>query len=327
PIETVYVGGGTPSLLGARGLAALLAIERRLPGAGARERTVEVNPEHVDDALLAALTEGGVSRVSIGAQSLDPAGLAELGRVHDDAAALRAIERARARGLRVSVDLMLGWRGQGEAALARDIARVVDAGAEHLSLYALTIEPGTPWVALVRRGLRILPDDDQQGALLEAAERAIEARGLTHYEVASYALPGAEARHNLKYWTWQDYVGLGPSAHSARLLASGATERRANPRGLAAWLEASGAAGFRERLEPVAAAAEGLWVGLRRLTGLEIARYLERFPHTSRAWVDARVAGELARGNLEWIDGGARLRVAPGRWLWHDSIGAALIEA
>lgn len=324
--STVYVGGGTPSLLGAAGLAALSAwIGRRFPGSGAAEWTVEVNPEHGAAELFAALRDTGTTRVSLGAQSLDPEGLRTLGRAHTPAQARAAIAVAAAAGLRVSADLIVGWPGQREEGVRRDVAGLLAAGAAHVSVYALTIEAGTPWPRLVRRGLRAMPDADHQADMLLAAEAALAAAGLVHYEVASYARPGEESRHNLLYWTWRDYVGLGPSAHSARFGADGSVRRRGNRRGLAAWLEDPAAPGEAETLDPEAAAIEGLWTGLRDLRGLDVAAYLGRFPGATRAWIEARARVSLARGDLRFTAEGTRLQVTPGRWLVHDAISAELL--
>ena len=324
--STIYVGGGTPSLLGAPGIAALFAwIRGRFPGSGEVEVTIEANPEHVDDALLAALTDVGATRLSLGVQTFDPAGLRSLGRVHTPAAAAAAITAAARRGLQVSADLIVGWPGQTADSLGADIDQLLAAGAGHASIYALTIESGTPWPRLVRRGLRVLPDADHQAEMLALAEAALTSAGLCHYEVASYGAAGAEARHNLLYWRFADYVGLGPSAHSATYAGDGAVVRRGNPRGLSSWL--AGDAPEIEALTPLAAAIEGLWLGLRVLDGLAIGDYLARFVAVDRAWIERRIARQVELGNLEWIDDGARLRVAPGRWLWHDAIAGDLLAA
>jgi len=327
-IDTIYVGGGTPSVLTAAQLRRLFAwlyqgfaIE---PGT-LREVTVELNPEHVDAARLDALVELGVDRVSLGVQSLAPVGLRELGRVHDPAAALAAVAECVARGLRTSADLIVGWHRQGPDQLRRDLDALVDRGVEHLSIYGLTIEPDTPWPKLVRRGLRVLPDEDLQADLLLVVEAELEARGFLHYEIASYARPGAEAIHNSKYWRWIDVLGFGPSAASVRHRegqGGGVVERRSNPRGLGPW--AAEAAPVVEQLGGSRAAGEGLWLGLRRLRGLDVNRFFARFG-VDRRWLEARVARQLRLGNLEWADPDT-LRVAPGRWLWHDSIAADLIE-
>ena len=324
---TVYFGGGTPSLLGVDGLRALAAfIEANFPGAGrgpGSEYTVEVNPEHGDPALFAAIVGLGGTRVSLGVQTLDPHGLAALGRAHSPARALAALTAARAAGLEPSADLIVGWPGQTLTSLRADVTALVGSGARHVSIYGLTIEAGTPWETLVRRGKRRLPDPEHQTDLLLAAGEALTAAGLEHYEVASYAAPGHRARHNLGYWTWRDYLGLGPSAHSAVYAGDGSVIRRGNHRGLAPWSADPGIAGELDPQTPLAAAAEGLWTGLRHLPGLDLAAFLARFPAVDRAWIAARTQRQVARGNLELGD--ASLRVAPDRWLWHDSIAADLL--
>jgi oxygen-independent coproporphyrinogen-3 oxidase len=323
--DTVYVGGGTPSVLSPAQLRRLSTWLRERLGvdpATLREFSVELNPEHVSPELLDALAELGVDRVSLGVQSLVPEGLRALGRVHEAAQARACVLACVGRGLRTSADLIVGWPGHTEAALRGELDELLDAGVEHLSIYALTIEPDTPWPKLVRRGLRVLPDEDEQAERLLAAEQHLSARGLLHYEVASYARPGAEALHNGKYWRFIDVVGFGPSAASVRHEA-GVVERRVNVRGLAAWL-GDPASPERERLDGERAAAEGLWLGLRQLGGLDVARYLERFA-VDLPWLHARIARQLELGNLELRDGGAVLAVAPGRWLWHDSIAVGLL--
>lgn len=321
--STVYLGGGTPSQLGADGLRALGAwIQRRFPGAGGEEYTVEVNPEHADPGLYAAIRAIGGTRVSLGVQTFDRAGLRGLGRAHTPEQARAAVLAARAAGLAVSVDLIVGYPDQSQASLAADLAAVIALGCEHVSIYALTVEAGTPWEALVRRGKRALPDPDHQADMLLATEAALVAAGREHYEVASYAAPGHKARHNLGYWTWRDYLGLGPSAHSAVYADDGALVRRGNRRGLAAWLADPASPGELDRLDALAAATEGLWTGIRHLPGLAVAEFLRRFPAVDRAWIEARTRRQIGLGNLVLTD---TLRVAPGRWMWHDAIAADLL--
>ncbi|MGB1278050.1 MAG: coproporphyrinogen-III oxidase family protein, partial [Nannocystaceae bacterium] len=225
--DTVYFGGGTPSLLGVDGLVRLVEwVRREFPGSGGTEWTVEVNPEHGCEALFVALKAAGVTRVSLGIQTLDPDGLEELGRVHRREQALASIEQAHRAGLAVSADLILGYRRQHSRGLARDIDVLTASGATHISVYALTVEANTPWVKLVRRGKREMPDSDAQAKLLGEAEARFAAQGFAHYEIASYGHSGHQAQHNRIYWTWCNYTGLGPSAHSATYAASGAVRRR-----------------------------------------------------------------------------------------------------
>ena len=198
----------------------------------------------------------------------------QLGRVHRAEHAREALTAARARGLAVSADLIVGWPGQSEASLRDDLQALLDTGLDHVSIYALTIEEGTPWEALVRRGTRARPDADAQADRLLQAEQALTAAGLEHYEVASYARGDARARHNQGYWQWRDYLGLGPSAASARYTAEGEVRRRTNPRGVERWSADPLTEATEERLDPRAAAAEGLWIGLRQLDGISEAAFL-----------------------------------------------------
>ncbi|HWB77586.1 MAG TPA: coproporphyrinogen-III oxidase family protein, partial [Nannocystaceae bacterium] len=322
-LRTLYLGGGTPSLLGIAGLTRLIDLLRaRIDLSHIEEATVELNPEHASDELVAALPDLGLDRVSLGVQSFDALALSQLGRVHDPAQAEAAARRCIAANLRTSIDLIVGWPGQRDASLHDDLARTIAIAPEHVSVYALTIEAGTPWPKLVRRGLRQLPDDDRQADAIAFAETTLSAAGYRHYEVASYAKHDAIAQHNTMYWRWRSYVGLGPSAASARYEGSGAVVRRTNARGLAAWRARTPPE--IERLDPEAAAREGLWLGLRRLDGFEVDAYLARFAAIDRAWLHARIAPALARGDLEQGDDG-RLRIAPGRWLHADAIAARLL--
>lgn len=210
PATSVFVGGGTPSLVPAQGLVAVLAEVPRAPGA---EVTVECNPETVDDALVAAYRDGGVTRLSFGVQSFVPHVLASLGRRHDPDQARRAVAAARRQGVEdLNLDLIYGaagetlddWRVTLDAALALEPA--------HVSAYALTVEPGTPLAADAARH----PDDDDQAAKYQLASARLEAAGLAWYEISNWARPGHECRHNLLYWAQGDYRGFGCAAHSHR---------------------------------------------------------------------------------------------------------------
>jgi oxygen-independent coproporphyrinogen-3 oxidase len=324
-LRTVYIGGGTPTMLGPDGLARLLGwVDEHFDTTAAIEVTVEANPEHVTGELAAGLREARVDRVSLGVQTFDPAGLVQLGRAHRAEQAVAAARIVRAEGLRASVDLIVGWPRQSRAVLDADLDRVIDTSVEHVSIYALTVESGTPWERLIARGTRSSPDPDQQAEALSRCERRLTSAGFEHYEVASYARDSARAEHNTSYWTWRDYVGLGPSAASASYDDGGAVTRRTNPRGLGAWSSDPQAAVV-ETLGPVDAAVEGLWTGLRLLQGLDVAAFLGRFGAVDRAWLHGRCDGEVARGNLRWGPDADRLSVAPDRWLLHDEICAALM--
>jgi oxygen-independent coproporphyrinogen-3 oxidase len=320
--ETVYLGGGTPSLLGAEGIRALCAwVAHNFDTSDTREWTVELNPEHLDSALLDALAGCGVTRVSLGVQSLRSRGLEVLGRVHGPAQARRAVTAVVEAGFEVSADLIVGWPGD-EAKDARDDAReLVELGVGHVSAYGMTVEEGSAWPALVRRGVRELPDEDRMADALAEVAAVLLSHGFDHYEVSSYAKPGRRAAHNSRYWSGEDVLALGPSGTTSRH-RRGRTERYRAPRGWDAW-RASPGGGETESLSGEAAAAEALWLGLRRLDGVDIIAFLQRFSAIDAAWLDARIARQRALGNLVEQDG--RLAVDPQRWLHHDSITAALI--
>lgn len=338
PLRTLYLGGGTPSALGAEGLERVFSwIDSRFDRRGVIETTVELNPEHVQPELLLALQRVGVGRVSLGVQSLASGGLSELGRVHDVARARQAIA-ACVKKFETSVDLILGWTGQrfdGAAGGLREALEFADgSGIAHLSLYALTIEQGSAWPGLVRRGLRQEPDEEAQAEVLNQAERWLVDHGWDHYEVSSYARGGQLAQHNRAYWTWRDYWGIGPSASSAsydRDASGGSVARRTNPRGLDAWLSGvrlKGSEAFEvELLRGEAAAGEALWLGLRRLGGIELAEFFTRFTQVDLGWLKRRIDRQLELGNLEYCDDKRALRVAPGRWAWHDSIAIDLVAS
>ena len=321
-VRTIYFGGGTPSLVGVGGLEAIAQVLAPwIDGDPLDEFTVELNPEHVDEALLAALRRIGVDRVSLGVQSFEAPALRQLGRAHDPKRAHEAVAACLAAGFRTSVDLIVGWPGQDTAALDRDLDRVLGLGVAHLSVYALTIEPGTSWPKLVRRGLRVLPDDDAQAGALEQTHARLVGEGLEHYEVASYARVGERAQHNGVYWSWRDYVGIGPSAASAAYDGRGGVVRRTNPRGLDAWL--TDAPPEIEQLDPTAAAAEGLWLALRTADGVEIDAFLRRFAAVDEAWLRARVDRRVRSGDLQWHQ--RRLCTAPGRWMVLDAIATDVL--
>ncbi len=324
-VDTVYVGGGTPSTLSGatfgRIFEALASSVRRY---SPREVTVEANPEHVTTSWVDALRRVGVTRVSLGVQSFSTEGLVTLGRAHRGRKAWEAVEIIHGAGLDGSVDLIVGWPGQTASALDSDIEMLVASEVAHVSVYALTIEPGTPWEGLVDRGVRQPVDEDAQGELLERTERLLVNAGFVHYEVASYAKPGKQAAHNRKYWRWRDFLGFGPSAASAVRIAGGGTARRHNVRGFAPWTQlSSGDLVDTERLEGEAAAREGLWLGLRLLEPLEVASLEERFQRPP-GWVVERLQRQFELGNVQRCAPG-RVAVAPGRWLWHDVIAKDLL--
>lgn len=212
-LETVYIGGGTPSYIGMRRLSMLLyALSTSMHLEPEVECTMEANPESLTAPMVRDIWALGVNRLSLGVQSFDDEVLRILGRAHDAEAARAAVRTAQERFQNVSVDLMCGIPGQSEESFAESVREAVALGATHVSVYPLTIEPHTPFDAAVMSGEMPEPDDDAEAACMEAAARILEDAGFHRYEVASYAKPGFESRHNTAYWTGKPYLGLGRSA-------------------------------------------------------------------------------------------------------------------
>lgn len=213
PLRTLYVGGGTPTMLGSalpffvETLCAQFGLEE-----GA-EVTVEANPDSLDSALVRMLRASGVTRVSLGVQSFDDAELRAIGRVHDAAAARAAADAVLAEGLDLSVDLMCGTPLQTRESWKRSLDGCVSLGCHHLSVYPLSLEPGTSLADAVERGEVRVPDDDEAAEMLETALRVLVEAGFARYEVANYARAGHESKHNAAYWTGAEYLAVGPSAH------------------------------------------------------------------------------------------------------------------
>ena len=228
PLTSVFFGGGTPSLMPPALVAALLREAERLWGFDpAIEITLEANPSSVEAANFAALAGAGVNRVSLGVQSLDDAELRFLGRLHGASEALAALETAQAHFGRVSFDLIYALPHHTPELWRERLTRALGFGTGHLSLYQLTIEPGTRFASDVRRG-RLTPlDDDEAAELFGLTQELTEAAGLPAYETSNHARAGQESRHNLAYWRYQDYAGIGPGAHGRR--GGSATVRHKKP--------------------------------------------------------------------------------------------------
>jgi len=244
PADTVYFGGGTPTVLGPDGLNRLLAaIRSRLPVAEDAEITTEANPGTVSGDDFARLREGGFNRVSLGVQSFRPETLAALGRIHSVEDVRAAYRDARRAGFpSVGIDLIFGNPDQSEAEWQEDLDLAVTFLPDHVSAYALTPEPGTPLHATIGDGGIALPDDDAVARMYAATRETLRAAGYRHYEISNFSRPGKECRHNLKYWRRDGYLGLGPSAHG--LLFPGESApfglRTANPPSLPDYVRALG---------------------------------------------------------------------------------------
>lgn len=297
-VTSVFFGGGTPSLLPPAALARLLAgLRQRYALAPDCEISAEVNPGTVTAEWLAAAAEGGVNRLSVGIQAVQPALLARIGRIHDFAQAQETFALARAAGIsNLSADLMYALPGQTLADWEESLRAVLSLSPRHCSCYALTVAEGTPFGDLDARGRLPRPSEDEELAMQASAIRILGQAGLARYEVSNYAQPGFACRHNLGYWTREDYIGLGCAAHSLE-----GNLRRANPSDLAAYLAGAPFA-VEERLTPEDEDFEALMLGLRLVDGVELsARAFARF--------QAGIERFRAQGLLEGA--GRRVRLTP----------------
>ena len=279
-LGSIFFGGGTPSLMEPATAAALIADATRLfdPAPGI-EITLEANPTSVEAGRLAAFRDAGVNRLSLGVQSLEDAPLRMLGRQHSAAEAVAALEVARRIFPRLSFDLIYARPGQSLAAWRAELHRALALAADHLSLYQLTIEPATAFEALHRSGALVLPGEEEAAALYDATAEAAAAHGLAQYEISNYAAPGAESRHNLAYWRYGDYAGIGPGAHGRLMLGDRlvATRRHRAPEPWAERVEQAGHGSTAEEvITPADRAREMLLMGLRLHEGVDAARFTRR---------------------------------------------------
>ncbi len=271
-LGSIFFGGGTPSLMPPETVAAIISEAEKLwgfiPGV---EITLEANPSSVEAARFADLAAAGVNRVSLGLQALEDDALKFLGRAHDVTEGLAALDTAQRHFARASFDLIYARPGQTQAQWEAELRRALAFGTEHLSLYQLTIEPGTRFATLFEKGELAAYDSDAAADLFEATREIAAAAGLPAYEVSNHARPGAESRHNLTYWRYGDYAGIGPGAHGRRNGA--ATFRRKKPENWIAAVDRN-AHGI-EREDPLTAhdrGVEALLMGLRLDEGVDLAR-------------------------------------------------------
>ncbi len=314
-LTSIFFGGGTPSLMPPTLVAALLKEAERLWGfAPDIEITLEANPSSVEAASFAALAGAGINRVSLGVQSLDDAELRFLGRLHAAEEALRALETAQGSFARVSFDLIYALPGHTPALWEERLGRALGFGTGHLSLYQLTIEPGTRFATDVRRGRMVPLDDDAAAELFDITQALTRAAGLPAYETSNHARSHDESRHNLAYWRYQDYAGIGPGAHGRR--GGVATVRHRKPENFLAAVAARGDGIAEARaMAPREQAAEALLMGLRLTEGVDLAQLSDRFGLPRAGLVDEAALVRLAALGLMWAKG-ARIGVAPeGRGL------------
>jgi putative oxygen-independent coproporphyrinogen III oxidase len=311
-LDTVYLGGGTPSRLGGQGIAEVLALVRNhtaiTPDA---EITIEANPDDVNDLAVAKWVAAGVNRVSLGAQSFDDAVLKWMHRTHDAGQIGRAVRTLRRGGIKnISLDLIFALPASLNRSWERDLTLALDLEPQHVSLYGLTVEAHTPIARWADRGVVVEGSEAQYEEEFLLANKSMTRAGFDHYEVSNFALPGNASRHNSAYWTGAPYAAVGPSAHSFD-----GEVRRWNVSAYSEWIRRLAAGGpvvgGEETLTAENREAEAVYLGLRTRGGLEIS---EADLGTARRWVDAGW-GELENN---------RLRLTPTGWLRLDSLAADL---
>jgi len=294
-LTSIFFGGGTPSLLSPEHVAALIEDAKRLFAPDPNiEITLEANPTSIEAGRFAGYAAGGVNRVSIGIQSFDDDALKFLGREHSAAQAIAALELGRKIFPRLSFDLIYARPNQTELAWRAELATALSLAADHLSLYQLTIEQGTKFATLYARGVFLLPDEDLAAALYDATADAAAHFGLAQYEISNYAVSGRESRHNLAYWRYQDYAGIGPGAHGRLTFGDTmlATSRHRAPEIWAEMVESTGSgATVEDPIAPREKTREALLMGLRLAEGIFLPRFEARTGVKLRDAIDPKILG------------------------------------
>ncbi len=325
PLQSIFFGGGTPSLLSPGAIADTVGRAGELfPLQAGAEVTLEANPEGCSRERLEAFRLAGINRASFGVQSFDGARLRLLGREHSPEAARQAVHEARAAGIaNVSLDIIFGVPGQSVAEMELDLEAAVALPVSHLSAYALTIEPGTPFFQRQERGLLKLPPDGRVAEMLDVIPQRLSSAGFRRYEISNYAREGMHSRHNMAYWTGDDYLGIGAGAHSMVAHyeegAKVSAERWSTLALPATYIEraSSDAVSWREALGPSELHFEFFYLGLRRAEGVTLAEFREAFGHE----IPVRFADPLD----ELVSEGCIAR--EGDRLWLTSRGIAISDS
>lgn len=328
-VRSIFFGGGTPSLMAPDTVAAILGqIAGHWPVDPNVEITLEANPTSAEARRFEGYRAAGVNRVSLGIQALDQAALRFLGRQHGVDEALSALEDARKVMPRVSFDLIYARPDQTEAAWRDELSRALALGTEHLSLYQLTIEPGTAFHGLQRRGALKIPEDGHAVALYERTQDMCLLAGLPAYEISNHAQPGAACRHNRDAWRGEDYLGIGPGAHG-RVTLSGTTTALYQTRLPEAWLRQVEERGHgnaeRNPLNARARIEELVLCGLRLADGVDSARFLEQTGEALATCLDPETLNRLWHGGfIDW-DGHVLKATPEGRLRLNAVIEALLV--
>lgn len=324
-LNSIFFGGGTPSLMPPDLVAELLSqAARHWQFAEDIEITLEANPSSVEAARFAALAQAGVNRVSLGMQSFDDAQLAFLGRAHSAKEGLAALETARQHFDRVTFDLIYALPDQSLGEWQAMLAKALAFETGHLSLYQLTIEPNTRFASDVRRNIFAPMDDERAADFYLATAEQTGAAGLHAYEISNYAAKGQESRHNLAYWLYRDYAGIGPGAHGRR--GGMATERHKKPENyLSAITRNDHGLKFENKLSPHDGAQEALLMGLRLTQGVDLAAIEERFGLARDQIIDEKALHMLTSQNICAINGNI-LKINDDNQILLDGILAQLLR-
>ena len=322
-LTSLFFGGGTPSLMDPATVAQIIGAARKhWQAVDDMEITLEANPNSVEAARFADLALAGVNRLSLGLQSFDDGALAFLGRAHSASEGEQALEIAQKHFPRVSFDLIYALPGDTEAGWSAMLDRAIGKGTSHLSLYQLTIEPGTRFASMVGKREFEPLDDDNAAGLYELTGERSAAAGIPAYEISNHARPGQESRHNLTYWRYGDYAGVGPGAHGRRLGTR--TVRHRKPENFLSGVRRNGHGMVEEeKLSRAEAADEALVMGLRLSEGIDPQALSERFGRAIVA--DAAVARLVGSGHLE--RDGERIRTTPSGRLLLDRVLAEIAAA
>ena len=327
-VTSIFFGGGTPSLMPPETVAGVIdRAAARWRFAPDIEITLEANPTSVEAGRFAGFRGAGVNRVSLGIQALNDPDLKALGRGHSAAEARAALGLAQRQFDRFTFDLIYARPGQHWRAWQAELRQALDLAGDHLSLYQLTIEPGTVFAGAHRRGELVLPDEDAAAGLYEETQRLMEDVGLPAYEISNHARPGAECRHNLTYWRYGDYIGIGPGAHG-RLTLDGAKLATRQHRAPEAWLDAVETAGHATRQRtPVPRAEridEMLMMGLRLTAGIDRARFRQETDSEIEAILDGDGLRRLTEAGFLVLDERGLRATAAGRQRLDALLGALL---
>jgi oxygen-independent coproporphyrinogen-3 oxidase len=303
PLQSIFFGGGTPSLMPPALVEALLQEAEQLWGfAAGIEITLEANPTSVESSRFVELANAGVNRVSLGIQSLNEVSLKFLGREHSVTEAIDALKIAHNNFNRVNFDLIYALPDQSENAWREELKTALEFGTDHLSLYQLTIEPGTRFASDFRTGKLVPVEDDRAAQLYDLTQEFTSEAGLPAYEISNHARIGEECRHNLTYWRYHDYCGIGPGAHGRR--KGSATERHRKPENYLAACAAKGnGVKTATSLTPTDQACEALLMGLRLKEGVDLTALEQRFGLAKWSMVNKGALEQYGALGLVWHEG------------------------